>query len=85
VPASVVGLVLGLPTTWWEHDDLLADGRHVSWWRGPDGRVHAATVDGLARGLAAAAGRWETRLLLAAVLADPVHADDLRAETRLEG
>jgi hypothetical protein len=85
VPASVVGLVPGLPTTWWEHDDLLADGRHVSWWRGPDGRVHAATVDGLARGLAAAAGRWETRLLLAAVLADPVHADDLRAETRLEG
>jgi hypothetical protein len=84
VPASVAGLVPGLPDTWWEHDDLMVDRQHVSWWRGPDGRVHAATVDGLARGLAAAAGRWESRLLLAAVLADPDRADELGAETQLE-
>ncbi len=56
----------------------------VSWWRGPDGSVHAATVDGLARGLAAAAGRWDARLLVAAVLADPGRADELRAEALLE-
>ena len=84
VPASVAGLVPGLPDTWWEHEDLVVDRQHVSWWRGPDGRVHAATVDGLARGLAAAAGRWESRLLLAAVLADPDRADELGAETQLE-
>jgi hypothetical protein len=84
VPASVAGLVQGLPETWWEHEDLVVDRQHVSWWRGPDGQVHAATVDGLARGLAAAAGRWESRLLLAAVLADPDRADELGAETQLE-
>jgi hypothetical protein len=85
VPASVVGLVPGLPASWWEHDDLRVGGQHLSWWRGPDGRVHAATVDGLARGLAAAADRWASRLLLAAVLADPERVDELAAETQLEG
>jgi hypothetical protein len=84
VPASVAGLLPGLPDSWWEHEDLVVDRQHVSWWRGPDERVHAATVDGLARGLAAAAGRWESRLLLAAVLADPGRADELGAETLLE-
>ncbi len=84
VPASVAALVSGLPDTWWEHEDLVVDRRHVSWWRGPDGRVHAATVDGLARGLAAAADRWDSRLLLSAVLADPDRADELVAETLLE-
>ena len=85
VPASVVGLFAGLPVTWQEHDGLAVDGVEVSWWRGPDRSVHAATVDGLARGLAAAAGRWDRRLLVAAVLADPGRADELRAEALLEG
>lgn len=84
VTAAVVGLVAGLPATWHEHDGLVADGVPVAWWRGPDGVVHAATVDGLARGLAAAAGRWEARLLIAAVLADPARAGELRAEALLD-
>jgi hypothetical protein len=85
VPDSVSGLFGGLPLTWQEHDELAVDGVEVSWWRGPDGAVHAATLDGLARGLAAAAGRWDGRLLIAAVLADPDRAGELRAESLLEG
>jgi hypothetical protein len=85
LPASVAGLLAGLPGTWQEHDRLAVDGVEVSWWRGPDGSVHAATVDGLARGLAAAAGRWDRRLLVAAMLADPGRADELRVEALLEG
>ena len=85
VPASVTRLLAGLPNTWQEHDELTVGGVQVSWWRDLDGAVHAATLDGLARGLAAAAGRWDARLLVAAVLTDPYRADELRAESLLEG
>jgi hypothetical protein len=85
VPADVARLLPGLAATWWEHDELLADGTQVAWWRAPDGQVHAATLDGLARGLAAAAGRWPARLLLAAALADPGRSEELAAEALLEG
>lgn len=85
VPAVLTGLVPDLPATWWEHDDLTAGGRPVSWWRDERGAVHAATLDGLARGLAAAAGRWESRLLLAEALETPVRVAELVAEARLEG
>jgi hypothetical protein len=85
VPRAVAVLVDGLPTVWQEHDELTADGMDVEWWRAPDGTVHAATVDGLARGLAAAAGRWEARLLIAAVLLDPDRAAELTAEATLDG
>lgn len=83
--ASVVARVLpGAPDTWREHDDLVVGGVAVQWWVGPDGTVHACTVDGLARGLSWAAGRWDLRLLVAAVLADPARVDDLLAEASLE-
>jgi hypothetical protein len=85
VPVEVARLLPGLPATWWEHDELLADGTQVAWWRAPDGQVHAATLHGLARGLAAAAGRWPARLLLAAALADPGQSEELAAEALLEG
>ena len=85
MPDNIAGLVDGLPATWQEHDDLSVDGVDVEWWRAPDGTVHAATVDGLARGLAAAAGRWDARLLIAAVLLDPDRAAELATEARLEG
>ena len=42
--------------------------------------MHAATVDGLARGLAWSDGEWDRRHLLAAVLAEPERVDDLLAE-----
>ena len=85
MPDNVSALVDGLPVTWQEHDDLAVDGVDVEWWRAPDGAVHAATVDGLARGLAAAAGRWDARLLITAVLLDPDRAAELATEARLEG
>ena len=85
VPDNVAGLIDGLPTTWQEHDELSVDGVDAEWWRAPDGTVHAATVDGLARGLATAAGRWDARLLIAAVLLDPDRAAELATEARLEG
>ena len=53
-----------------------------------DGEVHAATVEGLARGLAWVAGRWDARLVVAAVLDardDETRIDELVAETLLDG
>jgi hypothetical protein len=66
--------------TYIEHGELTVSGVDCDWWVDDDGTVHAATVEGLARGLAWAAGRWDLRLLLDAVLADPERADELLAE-----
>ncbi|SDU44923.1 sacsin N-terminal ATP-binding-like domain-containing protein [Jiangella alkaliphila] len=58
------------PPTYVEHDDLVVAGTSVDWW--PDGDdVHAATLDGLARGLAWVTGQWAKRWVLAEALADP--------------
>ncbi|MEP6759779.1 MAG: hypothetical protein ABJA93_00245 [Sporichthyaceae bacterium] len=84
VPTEV-GLVLGgAPDSWREHDQLTVDGHDIDWWVNPDGEVHAATMDGLARGLAWSAGRWDLRRDVAAVLADPGRVDDVLAERELE-
>ena len=48
-------------------------------------QVHAAHPDGLARALAWAAGAWERRWLVAALLAEPGRADMLLAEAELDG
>lgn len=85
VPAAVLQVLDGAPATWREHDDLVVAGHEVGWWVDPDGTVHAATLDGLARGLAWAAGRWADRLLVAAVLEAPDRAGELLAERALEG
>jgi len=72
--AEVLRLLPTAPATWREHDQLLVDGYEVDWWvngTGPEAVVHAATTDGLARGLAWAAGRWELRGLVAGLLAEP--------------
>jgi hypothetical protein len=74
VPAGVLTLLPGAPATWCEHEELLVDGVDVDWWvegHGRDARVHASTFDGLARGLAWAAGRWSRRGAVAEVLTDP--------------
>ena len=42
-----------------EFPEITVDGSEVDWWV-EDRQVHAATLDGLARGLAWAAGRWST-------------------------
>jgi hypothetical protein len=78
---GVVGQVLpDAPETYVEHDDLVIAGRSVDWWVDDDGAVHAATSDGLARGLAWAAGRWDLRFVVAEALRDPSAAPDLLTE-----
>jgi hypothetical protein len=72
-----------LPDEWVEHDELVVAGQPVDWWLDESGRVHACTGDGLARGLAWAARRWDLRLLLAAVLETPSRLHDLLAEAML--
>ncbi|GAB6900481.1 sacsin N-terminal ATP-binding-like domain-containing protein [Kineosporia succinea] len=69
---TVLALLPQAPTTWREHEELTVDGVEVDWWiDAPDGRVHASTIDGLARALCWASDRWELRDLVAVVLADP--------------
>jgi hypothetical protein len=71
------------PATYHEHDSLTVDGADVPW-RYADGELHAATVEGLAHGLAWAAGRWQDRHLLAALLISPEETARLLAESDLD-
>ena len=72
------------PPTWCEHDRLLVDDVEVDWWV-TGGTVHAATTDGLARGLAWAGGRWDLRGLVAALLAEPETATDVMIDQVFSG
>jgi hypothetical protein len=84
VPEAVRALLPDAPGTYVEHDDLiLADGTEVDW-RVAGGVVHTSTFDGLARGLAWAAGRWDQRHLVAAMLAEPERIADLLVEVDFE-
>jgi hypothetical protein len=81
---EVAQLVLpGLAADWVEHDELVVAGQPVDWWIDADERVHACTLDGLARGLAWSVGQWDQRLLLAAALETPGRLDELLIEGRL--
>ncbi|MET9271709.1 hypothetical protein [Kribbella sp. NPDC003557] len=77
VPALVAELVPEVPATWWEHEELTVDGVEVSWWVDADGAPHAATFDGLAKALAWAAGRWDRRHVIRAVLNEPDRSVEL--------
>ena len=79
VPTEVTTLLPQAPRLWCEHDRLLVDDVEVAWWVDADG-VHAATTDGLARGLAFAAGRWPARHALARLLVEPGDAVRLVVE-----
>ncbi|GMA24721.1 hypothetical protein GCM10025864_24800 [Luteimicrobium album] len=90
LPAAVVALVPDVTIDAVRHRRLVVAGHSVPWWvtlraSGPgeagDAVVHATTTDGLARGLALAAGDWSLRHALAAALADPSAADALVVET----
>ncbi|GIH64417.1 sacsin N-terminal ATP-binding-like domain-containing protein [Microbispora siamensis] len=83
VPPEVRSLLPGAPATYVEHDELLVDGKPVPW-RFFEGAVHATGVDGLARGLAWAAGQWGDRLAVAALLRDPARVPLLLAEADLD-
>ncbi|GAA4599349.1 hypothetical protein GCM10023194_79190 [Planotetraspora phitsanulokensis] len=83
VPPQVRSLLPSAPLSYVEHDDLLVDGRPVPW-RFYEGMVHASGVEGLARGLAWAAGQWGDRLAVAALLRDPGRVPLLLAEADLD-
>jgi hypothetical protein len=70
VPGAVRALVPQAPQRWIEHDELTVDGHEVDWWV-TGGEVHASTSDGLARGLAWAAGDWSARHAIAQLLTEP--------------
>jgi hypothetical protein len=80
VPTVVARVLPEAPGTYVEHDDLRVGGVACDWWVTSGATVHAATTDGLARGLAWAADRWHLRLLLAAILAEPDRVEQLLAE-----
>ncbi|MFJ4920977.1 sacsin N-terminal ATP-binding-like domain-containing protein [Streptomyces sp. NPDC088725] len=65
------------PQTYVEHEELTAGGTELTWRRTPDGTVHASTLEGVAAGLAWAAGQWPRRFEVAALLEDPSRTDEL--------
>ncbi|GIH78500.1 sacsin N-terminal ATP-binding-like domain-containing protein [Planobispora longispora] len=83
VPPAVRSLLPTAPATYMEHEKLLVDGVPVTW-RFAEGTVHASGVEGLARGLAWAAGQWGDRLAVAALLRDPAAVPLLLAEADLD-
>ncbi|MGW8374367.1 molecular chaperone Hsp90 [Streptomyces sp. ODS28] len=77
VPAAVHSLLPGAPATYREHDELLVDGVESDWRLTRDGVLHAATLEGVAAGLAWAAGAWSRRFETAALLEDPSREAEL--------
>jgi hypothetical protein len=78
VPDSVrVLLGPSTPTSYVEHEELVVDGTELDWRRTRDGVLHAATVEGVAAGLAWAAGQWPRRFEVAALLEDPSRTEEL--------
>ncbi|MER6343640.1 sacsin N-terminal ATP-binding-like domain-containing protein [Streptomyces sp. NPDC001595] len=78
VPASV-RVLLGprTPRTYLEHEELVVDGVEIDWRVTADGVLHAATLEGVAAGLAWAAGQWPRRFEVAALLEDPSRTEEL--------
>jgi len=78
VPESVRVLLGPLtPATYVEHDELVVDGVEIDWRRTRDGVLHASTLEGVAAGLAWAAGQWPRRFEVAALLEDPSRTREL--------
>lgn len=80
VPQAVRTLLgAGTPDAYVEHEELLvgADEAELDWRWTPDGTLHAATLEGVAAGLAWAAGQWPRRFEVAALLAEPDRGDEL--------
>ncbi|MDT0572219.1 molecular chaperone Hsp90 [Streptomyces sp. DSM 3412] len=78
VPESVrVLLGPATPSSYVEHEELVVDGVELDWRRTRDGVLHAATLEGVAAGLAWAAGQWPRRFEVAALLEDPSRTEEL--------
>ncbi|MFD7872659.1 sacsin N-terminal ATP-binding-like domain-containing protein [Streptomyces sp. NPDC059766] len=65
------------PRSYVEHEELLVDGVEIDWRLTDDGVLHASTLEGVAAGLAWAAGQWPRRFEVAALLEDPSRTDEL--------
>ncbi|MBL1091893.1 molecular chaperone Hsp90 [Streptomyces sp. 9-7] len=75
------------PPTYDEHEELLvaapdpaggpAATTELDWRWTPDGTLHAATLEGVAAGLAWATAQWPRRFEVAALLEDPDRGDEL--------
>ncbi|KKD07077.1 sacsin N-terminal ATP-binding-like domain-containing protein [Streptomyces sp. WM6386] len=78
VPESV-RVLLGsrTPTTYVEHEELVVDGVELDWRLTNDGVLHASTLEGVAAGLAWAAGQWPRRFEVAALMEDPSRTAEL--------
>ncbi|MFE5405307.1 sacsin N-terminal ATP-binding-like domain-containing protein [Streptomyces sp. NPDC056580] len=76
---DAVRMLLGprVPGTYVEHDELVVDGVEIDWRLTDDGTLHAATLEGVAAGLAWAAGQWPRRFEVAALLEDPSRTEEL--------
>ncbi|WP_435223520.1 sacsin N-terminal ATP-binding-like domain-containing protein [Streptomyces sp. Tue6028] len=78
VPESVrVLLGPSVPASYVEHEELVVDGVELDWRRTRDGVLHASTLEGVAAGLAWAAGQWPRRFEVAALLEDPSRTEEL--------
>ncbi|MFJ9079752.1 sacsin N-terminal ATP-binding-like domain-containing protein [Streptomyces sp. NPDC102278] len=78
VPESVLQLLgPATPLSYVEHGELVAGGTELDWRRTPDGTLHASTLEGVAAGLAWAAGQWPRRFEVAALLEDPSRTAEL--------
>ncbi|MGW3949596.1 sacsin N-terminal ATP-binding-like domain-containing protein [Streptomyces sp. NPDC004752] len=65
------------PGSYVEHEELVVDGVEIDWRLTADGVLHAATLEGVAAGLAWAAGQWPRRFEVAALLEDPSRTEEL--------
>ncbi len=78
VPEAVRALLgAATPATYVEHEELLTGGVELDWRRTPDGVVHAATLEGVAAGLAWSTGQWPRRFEVAALIEDPSRTEEL--------
>ncbi|MFD8457639.1 sacsin N-terminal ATP-binding-like domain-containing protein [Streptomyces antimycoticus] len=77
VPEAVRELLPGAPLSYVEHEELLIEGEDELDWRYVDGTLHASTVEGVAAGLAWAAGHWSRRFEVAALLEDLTRTEEL--------
>ena len=65
------------PASYVEHEELVVDGVEIDWRLTDDGVLHAATLEGVAAGLAWAARQWPRRFEVAALLEDPSRTAEL--------
>ncbi|MGW8064947.1 sacsin N-terminal ATP-binding-like domain-containing protein [Streptomyces ziwulingensis] len=78
VPEAVRALLgARTPASYVEHGELVVDGVEIDWRLTDDGVLHAATLEGVAAGLAWAAGQWPRRFEVAALLEDGTRTEEL--------